>query len=158
MVTMDGTLRIIEDDLTGAAIRALIARHLAGMHEHSPPESVHALDEDGLRQPGVTFYSAWSDDTLVACGALKQLDASRGELKSMRVVDAFLGRGAGRAMLDHLIAVARARGLSSLWLETGTGPGFAPAHRLYQRAGFVPCGPFADYVADGFSTFMTRAI
>lgn len=155
---MSAPLRFVEDDLTGPAIRGLIARHLRGMHDSSPPESVHALDVDGLRRPDVTFYSAWSGDELVACGALRQLDATRGELKSMRVADAHLGHGHGRAMLDHLIATARARGLTSLWLETGTGAAFTPAHRLYASAGFVPCGPFADYVADDFSTFMTRAI
>jgi putative acetyltransferase len=107
-------LRFVEDDLTGAEVRALVARHLAGMHAHSPPESVHALDVDGLRRPDVTFYGAWAGDELVACGALRQLDGARGELKSMRVVDRFLGRGVGRALLEHLIAVARARGLTSL--------------------------------------------
>ncbi|MBK9034521.1 MAG: GNAT family N-acetyltransferase [Myxococcales bacterium] len=155
---MDLALRFQLDDLTGAAIRRLVAQHRTRMHAISPRDSVHALDVDALRQPDVTCWSAWAGADLAGCGALKQLDAARGELKSMRVADAFLGRGVGKAILAHLIAAARARGLTSLWLETGTGPAFAPAHRLYEGAGFVRCGPFTGYVADPFSVFMTRAI
>jgi putative acetyltransferase len=146
------------DDLSGAATRALIARHLAGMHEHSPPESVHALDLDKLRQPEVTFWTAWAGAELAGCGALKQFDAERGEIKSMRVVDSFLGRGIGRAILEHIMVEARARGLRSLWLETGSSAAFTPALRLYESAGFARCGPFESYVEDPFSIFMTRAL
>jgi putative acetyltransferase len=146
------------DDLSGAPTRALIARHLAGMHEHSPPESVHAFDVDKLRQPGVTFWSAWLFGELAGCGALKQLDAERGEIKSMRVADPFLGRGIGRAILNHIMGEARGRGLRTLWLETGSGAAFTPAQRLYESAGFARCGPFDGYVEDPFSVFMTRAI
>jgi putative acetyltransferase len=146
------------DDLSGAATRALIARHLSGMHEHSPPESVHAFDVDKLRQPDVTFWSAWINEELAGCGALKQLDDERGEVKSMRVVDAFLGRGIGRAILVHIMGEARARGMRSLWLETGTALAFTPARRLYESAGFAPCGPFDGYIEDPFSVFMTRAL
>jgi putative acetyltransferase len=146
------------DDLSGAETRALIARHLAGMHEHSPPESVHAFDVGALRAPDVTFWSAWLGGELAGCGALKQLDAARGEIKSMRVADAFLGRGVGRAMLDHIMGEARARGMTSLWLETGSAAAFTPALRLYESAGFERCGPFDGYVEDPFSIFMTRAL
>ena len=146
------------DDLTGAATRALIALHLAGMHESSPPESVHAFGIEKLRGPGVTFWSAWIGEELAACGALKVLDAARGELKSMRVADAFRGKGIGRAMLEHLIAEARARGLTSLWLETGSAEAFIPALRLYESAGFRRCSPFDGYVEDPFSVFMTREL
>ena len=151
-------LRFQLDDLSGAGIRALIARHLAGMQESSPPESVHALDVAQLRQPGVNFWSGWSGEALACMGALKLLDAERGELKSMRVADAFLGQGCGRAMLEHLVAEARARGVRSLWLETGSTPSFTPALELYASAGFVRCGPFDAYVEDPFSVFMTRAL
>lgn len=146
------------DDLSGAPTRALVARHLAGMHAHSPPESVHAFDVDKLRAPDVTFWSVWVGDAIAGCGALKRLDGKRGEIKSMRVADAFLGRGVGRAILDHLIAEARARGMESLWLETGSAPAFLPALRLYESAGFVRCGPFGEYTEDPFSVFMTRTI
>jgi putative acetyltransferase len=146
------------DDLEGEAIRDLIARHLRGMHEHSPPGSVHAFELSGLRDPALTFWSAWTGDTLAGMGALKQLDAARGEIKSMRVADALLGTGVGRAILDHIVAEARRRGLTSLWLETGSGPAFAPALGLYERAGFVRCGPFEGYAEDPFSVFMTRSL
>ena len=146
------------DDLTGAATRALIALHLAGMHESSPPESVHAFGIEKLRAPGVTFWSAWVGDELAGCGALKELDAKRGELKSMRVADAFRGKGIGRAILEHLVAEARARGMTSLWLETGSAEAFTPALRLYETAGFRRCGPFEGYVEDPFSVFMTREL
>jgi putative acetyltransferase len=146
------------DDLSGAATRALIGRHLAGMHEHSPPESVHAFDIDRLRQPDMTFWSAWVCEELAGCGALKQLDAERGEVKSMRVADPFLGRGIGRAILEHIMGEARARGMRSLWLETGSAEAFTPGLRLYESAGFVRCAPFDGYVDDPFSVFMTRAL
>lgn len=146
------------DDLTGAATQALVKLHLAGMHASSPACSVHAFDLDKLRQPGVTFWSGWSGDDLVCMGALKQLDADSGEIKSMRVADAFLGTGAGRAMLNHITAEARKAGLKTLWLETGSTDAFVPAIKLYESAGFTVCGPFADYKLDPFSVFMTREL
>ena len=151
-------LRFTVDDLTGEPTRALIARHLAGMRSHSPPESVHAFDVDKLRQPDVTFWTVWLDDEIVGCGALKRLDDERGEIKSMRVADAFLGRGIGRAILEHLIADARKHGMRCLWLETGSTAAFLPALRLYESAGFTRCGPFDGYAEDPFSVFMTRQI
>ena len=151
-------LEFRRDDLSGEPTRALIARHLAGMRANSPAESCHAFDVDKLRSPDVTFWSVWTGDTIAACGALKRLDARRGELKSMRVADAFLGKGIGRALLEHLIAQARAARMQSLWLETGSSPAFLPALRLYESAGFTRCSPFDDYVEDPFSIFMTRAI
>ena len=154
----DEELRFQQDDLTGPKTRALIARHLAGMHANSPAESVHALDVSGLLRPGVTFWSAWLGEEIACCGALKLLGGGRGELKSMRVADAFLGHGFGRAMLEHLLVQARAQGLTSLWLETGSSPAFVPAQRLYESAGFVRCGPFEGYTDDPFSVFMTRAL
>jgi putative acetyltransferase len=146
------------DDLTGEATRSLIARHLAGMRANSPPGHVHALDIDRLRGPDVTFWSAWIGADLAGCGALKQLDAHRGELKSMRVDDRFLGQGLGRAILDFLVNEALTRGMHSLWLETGSSDAFLPAIRLYESAGFARCGPFDGYVANPFSIFMTRTL
>jgi putative acetyltransferase len=146
------------DDLSGAATQALVARHLRGMHENSPPESVHAFDLSKLKQPGVKFWTGSMDGEVAVIGALKRLDAQRGEIKSMRVADAWLGKGVGRAMLDHIVGEARRMGLSSLWLETGSGPAFAPALKLYETAGFVRCGPFDGYVDDPFSVFMMREI
>ncbi len=146
------------DDLSGAATQALVRRHLAGMRENSPAESVHAFDLDKLRQPGLIFWSGWMGDEIAVMGALKQLDAANGEIKSMRVADAFLGKGVGRAMLGHILKEARALGLTTLWLETGSVAAFAPALKLYESAGFVFCGPFGDYRDDPFSRFMTRTL
>jgi putative acetyltransferase len=146
------------DDLTGEPTRALIARHLSGMYAISPAKSVHALDAARLRAPNVTFWSAWVGGEIAGCGALKVLDARRGEIKSMRVADAFLGQGIGRAILEHLMTDARRRGMESLWLETGSSAPFIPALRLYESAGFVRCDPFDDYVDDPFSVFMTRML
>ncbi len=153
---MQSTIEIRADDLSGEATRRLVARHLAGMHDTSPPESVHALDVEALADPSISFWSAWIDGDLAGIGALKAIDASRGELKSMRVDDRFLGAGVGRALLRHLMACARERGMTSLWLETGSTPEFLPAQRLYASEGFVECGPFEGYALDPFSVFMTR--
>ena len=152
------TLRIVVDDLTGDATLRLIAAHLAGMHDLTPAESVHALDAGALADPAVTVWSAWQGEQLVGIGALKQLDAQRGELKSMRVDDRFRGTGAGRALLRHIVDAARQRGIRSLWLETGADEGFLPARRLYESEGFTLCGPFADYEPDPLSVFMTRVL
>lgn len=151
-------MQITLDDLSGEPTRRLIAQHLAGMHDTSPAESVHALDVDGLRHPSISFFSAWIDGELAGIGALKEIDAERGELKSMRVEEAFLGRGVGRALLRHIIEVAREHGMSSLWLETGTPADFLPAIRLYESEGFTVCGPFEGYREDPFSIFMTRML
>nr|WP_255447677.1 GNAT family N-acetyltransferase [Schumannella sp. 10F1B-5-1] len=176
-------LEIRVDDLSGAATRALIAHHLDGMHDGSPEESIHALDLAGLQSPAITVWSAWAssagasalrsadaaggagaeadaspESRLAGIGALKRLDATRGELKSMRVAGAFLGKGVGRAILRHIVAEAQAEGLRTLWLETGAGPQFTPAQRLYASEGFGFCGPFDGYVDDPLSVFMTRAI
>ena len=155
---MQRTIEIRTDDLSGEATRRLVAFHLAGMHDTSPPKSVHALDVDALRHPSLTVWSAWIDGELAGVGALKALDAERGEIKSMRVDDRFRGAGVGRALLQHIMADARRRGMSSLWLETGTTADFTPAQRLYQSEGFTQCGPFGDYALDPFSVFMTRTL
>ena len=155
---MTEPIAIRADDLSGAEIRALVALHLAAMHDHSPPDKVHALPVDALRSAGVTFYSAWIGDDLAGIGAIRQLEADHGEVKSMRVAPGFVRRGVGQAMLLHLIAVARERGYRRVSLETGTGDAFAPAIGLYRKHGFVPCPAFAEHVADGFSQCMTRAV
>ena len=149
---------IREDDLTGPAIADLLRFHLDEMHRWSPPESVHAMPIERLRQPDVTFYAAWHENRLAACGALKQLDPAHGELKSMRAHPDYRGRGAGRAILLHLLAEARARGYARVSLETGRPEQFLPARRLYEGNGFVECAPFGAYVADPFSICMTRTL
>lgn len=148
-------MKIETDDLSRPAIHALLEEHLQSMRAQSPPGSVHALDLDKLRAPEITFWSAWDGDVLVGCGALKQLDAVHGEVKSMRTPSAVRRRGAGRAILSHVIAEARSRGYERLSLETGAMASFAPAHTLYESAGFTRCGPFGDYAEDPNSVFMT---
>jgi putative acetyltransferase len=148
-------MRIELDDLTRPQVHALLQEHLDNMHAWSPPESVHALDLSKLRSPDISFWSAWEESTLVGCGALKQLTPSHGEVKSMRTPTALRRRGAGRALLAHIVAQARSRGYRRLSLETGTQAGFQPAQTLYRSFGFTPCGPFADYRDDPNSFFMT---
>ena len=148
-------LRIRIDDLNGPEIQALLAEHLRNMHGISPPESVHALGLDGLRDPRITFWSVWHGELLLGCGALKQLDAWHGEIKSMRTTQASRRSGVGRAMLVHIVEEARRRGYARLSLETGSQPAFEPARRLYASFGFVACAPFADYGPDPNSVFMT---
>jgi putative acetyltransferase len=144
------------DDLRGPEIAALLREHLDGVAVHSPPESIHALDLDGLRGAGITFWSAWRGTELAGCGALKELDVRHGEIKSMRTASAHLRTGVATALLEHLLQEARERGYERLSLETGAQEGFAPARALYARFGFEPCGPFADYMDDPNSVFMTR--
>jgi putative acetyltransferase len=148
-------MKIEVDDLTRPEIHALLNEHLANMHELSPRESVHALDVERLRQPGITFWTAWDGATLLGCGALKELDPTHGEVKSMRTPAALRRRGAGRALLAHIVAEARARGYRRLSLETGSVSAFVPAQKLYESFGFTPCGPFVGYVEDPHSVFMT---
>jgi putative acetyltransferase len=148
-------IEIRSDDLRGPQVARLLQEHLDDMHRHSPPESVHALDLDALRRPEITFWVACEDEELLGCGALKQLSAEHGEIKSMRTANAHRGRGIAARLLGHILAEARRRGYRRLSLETGTPAAFDPARRLYARHGFVECGPFGDYVADPFSTFMT---
>ena len=128
------------------------------MHLHSPPESVHALDLTALRQPEITFWSAWEGDDLLGCGALKQLSSSHGELKSMRTATTHLRKGVARTMLLHIVSAARAEGLRRISLETGPHAPFFAAQKLYASEGFVECGPFADYALDPYSLFMTKAL
>ena len=151
-------MKIEIDDLSRPAIHALLHEHLRSMHELSPPESVHALDIDKLRRPEITFWSAWDDNTLLGCGALLELDRKHGEVKSMRTPEARRRTGAGRALLMHIIGVARARGYERLSLETGSMAAFMPAHRLYESVGFTRTGPFGAYVEDPNSIFMTLAL
>ncbi len=146
------------DDLSSPAVQALIAEHLADMHRNSPPCRTHALALDSLRRPEIRFWSAWLDDELCGCGALKALSDHDGEVKSMRTRAGFARRGVGQAVLDTILATAQARGYQNLYLETGTGPAFDAAHAFYLRNGFDWCAPFGDYEATEFNVFMVRAM
>ena len=148
-------MQIRPDDLRDPRLHALLGEHLRDMADHSPPESIHALDLDALRKPDISFWSAWNGEDLLACGALKALDAHHGEIKSMRTSQRHRRQGAGAAMLAHIIDEARERGYRRLSLETGSMAAFAPAHALYARFGFEDCDPFGGYREDPYSRFMT---
>jgi putative acetyltransferase len=148
-------MQIQLDNLSRHEVHALLREHLANMHELSPPESVHALDLAKLRAPDITFWTIWDQSLLLGCGALKQLTPTHGEVKSMRTPNHLRRRGAGRAILTHIVAEARSRGYRRLSLETGSMQAFEPAQRLYRSFGFNFCGPFADYKDDPNSVFMS---
>ena len=143
------------DDLSGPEIADLIAIHAGTMLAASPPESCHFLPIDGLRQPSVNVWSLWEADALLGCGALKDLGDGTGEIKSMHTREVLRGRGLGRRMLEHILAEARQRGYTALYLETGWMDAFLPARRLYEAYGFTYCAPFGDYAEDPHSVFMT---
>ncbi|WLQ14762.1 GNAT family N-acetyltransferase [Hahella aquimaris] len=143
------------DDLSGPEVAELLQEHLRGMAENSPPESIHALDLSGLKKPEVTFWTVWDGAELMGCGALKELDAGHGELKSMRTSTAHLRKGVASHLLRHILEEARQRNYRRISLETGSMAAFQPAHQLYANYGFTLCGPFADYVEDPNSLFMT---
>jgi putative acetyltransferase len=146
---------ISTDDPRADDVRDLLERHLAYAMANTRPEDVYALDVDALVDPSVTLFSFRVDGELLGVAALQRLDREHAEIKSMHTAEAARGRGIGRALVDHLIAVARERGYRRLSLETGSGPAFAPARGLYASAGFTPCGPFADYPASPNSAHMT---
>jgi len=151
-------LQICEDDLTGKKIADFLQEHLEDMNEITPPESVHALDLEALRSLDITFWSAWEGDELLGCGALKELDSRSGEVKSMRTAKAHRGRGIASKILEHIIKEAERRAYDCLNLETGDLSEFAPARALYIRYGFEYRGPFAEYVDDPNSVFMTKKL
>jgi putative acetyltransferase len=148
-------VNIVVDDLSGPEVAALLEEHTAEMRRISPLESKHALDLDGLRRPEITFWTVRDGDALLGCGALHELDARHGEIKSMRTSRAYARRGVASTLLRHIIDAARHRSYRHLSLETGSMSFFVPAHRLYEKHGFVACGPFAGYRDDPNSRFMT---
>lgn len=145
---------IREDDLTDPQTLGLLRIHLQGMMSNSPPGEVFALDLTGLKQPDITVWSAWDGDAICGIAALRQFDRTAGELKSMRTHPDHLRRGVGQLLLEHVIDVARRRGLRRLSLETGSGEAFQPALSMYRRRGFVDGDPFGDYVGGGFNQFL----
>ncbi|PUA27533.1 MAG: GNAT family N-acetyltransferase [Cellvibrio sp. 79] len=151
-------MQIRIDDLTSPEIAELLNEHLQDMYATSPPESVHALDLNKLRKPEITFWSVWDNNELVGCGAIKELDSTHAEIKSMRSSNRARGKGVGKKMLEHILEIAGERKYQRLSLETGPQDFFIPARKLYERYGFECCGPFADYKEDPYSVFMTRRL
>jgi len=151
-------MRIEIDDVSRPQVLALLEEHLRNMHEITPPEFVFAFDATKLRVPGVVVWSAWKDDVLLGVAALKELSPTQGEVKSMRTPAHLRRHGAGRALLNHILEVARQRGYRKLFLETGRQAAFTPALTLYRSVGFQACGPFGDYQDNGNSVFMSMAL
>jgi putative acetyltransferase len=151
-------MKIIIDDLTGPEVAQLLEVHLQNMAKHSPPESRHALNLDGLRKPEITFWSAWENEELVGCGALKELNKQHGEIKSMRTSSSHLRKGVAKRMLQHILEEAKKRNYRRLSLETGSMAAFEPARKLYLSFGFQECKPFSDYIEDPNSVFMTMEL
>ena len=147
-------MRIIEDDLRGPEIGALLRYHLEQMHLNSPPGSVFAFDRERLHARDVTFWTAWDESVLLGCGAMKQLDPAHGEIKSMLTAPDHLRKGVAVALLDHIIGAARVRGYRRLSLETGSGPAFEPALALYRQRGFLDGAAFGDYQPTPFNQFL----
>lgn len=146
---------IAEDDPRAEDVRTLLGRHMSFARATTRPEDVFALEVDELVDPAVTFFSLRADDAVLGVGALKRLDGAHAEVKSMHTAEEARGRGVGRALVDHLIGVARERGYRRVSLETGSGPAFEPARRLYASAGFEPCAAFGDYRQSPNSAYMT---
>ncbi|MCY8317429.1 GNAT family N-acetyltransferase [Bacillus vallismortis] len=146
------------DDVTGHEVISFVNEHLHSMTLMSPPESIHALDAERLKGPKMTFWSAWEDNELAGCGALKELDSRHGEIKSMRTAASHLRKGVAKQVLKHILSEARKRGYERVSLETGSMASFEPARKLYESFGFQYCEPFADYVEDPNSVFMTRKL
>jgi putative acetyltransferase len=154
----ESSMEIRLDDLRGEEIKKLLEEHLRCMSVVSPPQSRHALDLAGLRQPGITFWTIWSGSDLSGCGALKELSEQHGEVKSMRTAEAYLRQGVASRLLQHIVGEAKRRGYHRLSLETGSMEYFEPARRLYSSFGFKTCGPFGTYAPDPNSIFMTKAL
>ena len=146
------------DDLHGPEVAQILMEHLQDMYSVSPPESVHALDLEKLRQPEITFWSVWDGEELAGCGAIKELDSTHAEIKSMRTANAYRGKGVAVKIMEHILSVATERNYQRLSLETGPQDFFTPARKLYERFGFDYCGPFGDYGDDPYSTFMTKSL
>lgn len=151
-------MKIAVDDLRGPEIAAFLDEHVREMLSITPPESKHALDLDGLRRPEVTFWAVRDGGSVIGCGAIKRLDRQHAEVKSMRTAVARKRSGIASLLLGHIIDEARAMGYTRLSLETGSDDFFAPARRLYEKFGFDFCEPFADYLPDPLSVFMTRTL
>jgi putative acetyltransferase len=155
---MRQSIEIKVDDLSGSEIAEFLEEHIREMKSVSPPESKHALDLEGLRKPEVTFWTVWDNDLLIGCGAMKELEANRAEIKSMRTIASYRGKGIASTLLKHLLAEAKQRGYHQISLETGSMPFFEPARNLYAKYGFEYCAPFSTYREDPNSVFMAKKL
>ncbi|KUP07474.1 acetyltransferase [Bacillus coahuilensis m2-6] len=151
-------MEIKKDLLHDIRVIELIEVHLQGMADHSPPESIHALNTEELKQPDITFWTAWDGDELLGCGALKEINEKHGEIKAMRTVSKHVRKGVAKNIVAHILHVSKNRGYERISLETGSTEAFHAARELYKHYGFQMCGPFSDYKEDPNSVFMTREL
>ena len=151
-------IEIRSGGLDDPLVRELLQTHLRQARAETARGSAHALDLQELQAPDIEFWSVWRDGQLVAIGALKRLPADHFEIKSMHTIGASRRTGVASALLRHIIDAARRRGARRLSLETGSWSYFGPARALYRKHGFVECEPFADYIPDPNSIFMTLAL
>ena len=155
---MSTNWQFLEGELDREDVRALLAQHFAEMRAGSPPSACHVLPAEALKDSAIRFFTVRAEGTLLGCGALKRIEANHGEIKSMRTADAALGLGVGKAVLDHIVSIARSEGMTRLSLETGSTGQFAAANRLYEKEGFERTGPFGGYDETSFTRFFTKAI
>jgi len=151
-------MNILKGDPSHPQIMPLLAEHLEDMAQHSPKESIHALDVSGLMSADITFWAVWEDNEVLGCGALKALSHCHGEIKSMRTSSAHRRKGVAHTLLSHIMEICYQRNYKKVSLETGAMEAFAPARALYSRFGFISCAPFADYKDDPYSTFMSKVL
>ncbi len=151
---MEPSWRIVPADFDDPGLQAMLQLHLDAMRRWSPPDSVHALDDAALKAPDVELFTLFENQTLLAMGALRSTADGTAEIKSMRTHPDHLGRGAGRAVLEHLISEAARRGFRRISLETGSGEAFEPALNLYRRRGFRNGAAFGGYKATAFNQFL----
>lgn len=155
---MSKKIEIKLDDLSGEPIKKLLETHLKNAALHSPEDAIFALDIKALKAPEISFWSAWQDDQILACGAIKMLDQEHGEIKSMHTLEKARGKGIGNQLVCHILQQAKGKNIKRLSLETGTAEAYYPAHRLYKRHGFEQCRPFADYQESIHSLYMTKIL
>ena len=151
-------LKSIEGNFDNPEVNQLLKKHFTELKSVSPEGSTHVLDIPGLKIPSIKFWSLWVQDQLLGCGALKFLDKSHGEFKSIRIHDSFRNKGNGVKIVKHLIEEAKKLKIERLSIETGAGKFFEPARRLFKKCNFKPCGPFAHYKDDINSIYFTKLI
>ena len=151
-------LKSIEDNFDNPEVNELLTKHFVELRAASPEGSAHVLDIPGLKIPSIKFWSLWNEDKLIGCGALKFLDNEHGEFKSIRVHDNYRNQGQGINVINHLMSEAKKLKIKRLSIETGAGDFFIPARKLFKKAGFIECEPFAHYKEDINSVYLTMLI
>jgi putative acetyltransferase len=151
-------MKSIENNFDNPRVNTLLHYHFYQLRSNSPEGSTHVLDIEGLKVPSIKFWSVWDKDKLIGCGALKFLEKDHGEFKSIRIADEFRNMGYGIKLLDILIIEAKKIGINRISLETGAGSFFKPARKLFVKAGFKTCEPFAHYKVDPNSCYFSKEI